>query len=156
MSIEIHLCEQYAAPPAEVWTAIADVTRHVDWMADAERITIRSEQTTGVGTEFECLTKVGPLHTVDVMRVTEWEPAATMGIEHTGTVSGTGRFTLAADGPGTRFCWDERLTFPWWLGGPVGERIGRPVLKRIWRANLRTLGTVVDGALTTDAREDPT
>lgn len=146
MSIEIHLCEHFASPPGEVWTAIADVTTHVEWMADAERITICSADTSGVGLEFECRTKIGPLRTTDVMRVTEWDPGVVMGIEHTGTVSGRGRFTLGADGTGTRFCWDETLSFPWWLGGPIGERVGRPILRRIWRANLRRLGAMVDTA----------
>ena len=44
--------------------------------------------------------------------------------------------TLAAvpDGPGapsTQFTWEEVLTFPWWLGGPVGEVAGNWV-----RANI--------------------
>ena len=39
-----------------------------------------------------------------------------------GLVTGTGRFTLEPldDGRRTRFTWEEELTFPWWLGGPLG------------------------------------
>ena len=42
---------------------------HPDWMLDADTITFRSEQHAGVGAEFDCLTRVGPLHTRDVMRI---------------------------------------------------------------------------------------
>jgi hypothetical protein len=87
------------------------------------------------------------LRTVDVMRVTEWRPRAAMGIEHTGVVHGRGRFTLrrrARDR--TRFCWEERLTFPWWMGGVVGEQLARPVLRAVWRRNLRALKQQVEAA----------
>ena len=63
-----------------------------------------------------------------------------MGIRHVGVVTGTGRFTLGrARGRGTRFTWTEDLRFPWWLGGPVAGLVGRPVLRRVWRRNLRNL-----------------
>ena len=79
------------------------------------------------------------------MRVTEWEPQRVMGIEHRGVVTGSGRFTLRAAPAGiTEFCWDEELRFPAWLGGAIGERAGRPVLMRIWRANLRRLRALAE------------
>jgi hypothetical protein len=79
------------------------------------------------------------------MTVTEWEPGTAMGVEHTGVVTGTGRFTLRANGRGgTTFSWDEELRFPWWLGGPVGELVGGRVLATIWRRNLRGLKALVE------------
>ena len=114
-----------------------DIETHTEWMADAVAITFRTEQHTGVGTEFDCLTRVGPFTTTDVMTVTEWDPGVVMGIEHRGVVTGRGRFTLhALPGELTELCWDEELRFPWWMGGPVGERTSRPVFTRLWRANL--------------------
>ena len=62
------------APPKAVWARIEDVAPHVDWMADAAAIRFTSEQTAGVGTTFDCDTKVGPLKLTDRMAVTEWEP----------------------------------------------------------------------------------
>lgn len=146
MTLHLNLCTDIGATPEEVWRAVEHVETHTAWMADAESITFVTEQHQGVGTAFDCLTKLGPLRTTDRMTVTEWEPAAVMGIEHRGAVTGTGRFTLQAGGAGTRFCWTEDLTFPWWMGGPLGEVAGRPVLSWVWKRNLERLRTyVTDG-----------
>jgi len=139
VSVDIELCTEIPAPPDDVWALVEPIQTHTRWMADAERITFVGTQMQGVGTEFECLTVIGPLRTTDRMRVTEWEPGVAMGIEHRGAVAGRGRFTLAATADGTRFCWREVLTFPWWMGGPVGERAAKPVFERVWRANLTRL-----------------
>jgi hypothetical protein len=121
-----------------VWEDVRDIASHVEWMADAESITFTSEQRDGVGTTFDCVTKVGPIRLVDRMEITEWEPRRTMGVRHVGLVTGDGRFLLeridGADGR-TRFTWDERLSVPWWLGGPLAT----PVLRLIWKRNLRRL-----------------
>ena len=79
MSVRIRVCTTIKAAPADVWDLVAQIDRHVDWMRDAERITFRTARREGVGTEFECLTRVGPLHTTDVLRVTEWRPRAALG-----------------------------------------------------------------------------
>lgn len=136
VSIEIDLT------PAELWAILEPVERHVDWMADAESITFTSEQTRGVGTEFICVTKIGPIKLDDRMAITEWEPGRRMGVRHEGLVSGSGAFELEPIdfGRRTRFIWAESLKFPWFLGGPIGEFVGVPiVLGAIWRRNLRRL-----------------
>ena len=130
VSVEIRLCDDdRRRRPTTVWAAIEDIETHTEWMADAVAITFRTEQRAGVGTEFECLTRIGPFTTTDVMTVTEWRPGVAMGIEHRGVVTGRGRFTLHAlprrrspSSAGT-----SELRFPWWMGGPVGERASRPV-----------------------------
>lgn len=128
------------ATPAAVWRSLEDVGSHVEWMADAEAIRFRGDRRSGRGTVFECDTRVGPLKLTDVMEITEWSPRRAMGVRHTGVVTGTGRFTLRrARGGRTRFTWQERLRFPWWLGGPVGGVIGAEVLRLIWKGNLRRL-----------------
>ncbi len=145
--MHIHLCITIGAPVETVWHTVESVEDHTEWMADAESITFITDQRVGVGTEFDCLTRVGPLSTVDRMRITEWEPNAAMGIEHRGMVTGSGRFTLHPAGYGlTTFCWDEELHFPVWMGGKLGERAGRPVLMRIWRANLTRLRDLAEHA----------
>jgi hypothetical protein len=140
MTVRIHLCASFGVPPERVWADIRNLETHGDWMADANELKFLGDQREGVGTEMENVTRVGPISTKDVLRVVEWDDGAMMAIEHVGAVTGTGRFTLVPEtDDGTRFCWDEVLTFPWWLGGPIGERAARPVLRRIWQRNLRRL-----------------
>ena len=134
------------APPAEVWAAIEDVATHVDWMEDAVAIRFTSARTSGVGTEFECDTKIGPIRLVDVMTITEWKPGKAMGVRHTGIVTGEGGFRLKrARGGRTRFTWDERFVFPWYFAGPLGGFLGgKPILTLVWRQNLRNLKAKVE------------
>lgn len=134
------------APVRTVWDVVEPVERHVDWMADAVAIRFISSQTRGVGTEFFCDTKVGPIKLVDKMAITAWEPGRVMGVRHTGVVTGTGEFTLEpTQSGGTLFTWTEKLVFPWWLGGPLGALIGgQVVMKAIWRRNLRVLKKLVE------------
>ena len=63
MSVAIHICITIAAPPEEVWRAVERIETHTEWMLDAESITFRSEQHSGFGAAFECVTRVGPFHT---------------------------------------------------------------------------------------------
>jgi uncharacterized protein YndB with AHSA1/START domain len=134
------------APPARVWDAIEDIARHVEWMEDAVAIRFHGPQRSGVGTRFECDTKVGPVRLTDQMEITEWRPRRAMGVRHVGLVTGTGRFTLRrARGGRTRFTWDERLQFPIWLGGAAGAVVGAPIMRIIWRHSLRNLKATVEG-----------
>ena len=143
--MHLHLCTTIGAPVEAVWRTVEDIETHTEWMADAERITFHGEQRAGVGTEFDCLTRVGPVATVDHMRVTEWEPGSVLGIEHRGLVSGRGRFRLRTVGAAlTEFCWTEDLRFPARLGGPLGARAARPVLQRLWRKNLERLRALAE------------
>lgn len=116
-----------------VWDALADIASHVEWMADAVAIRFTSPRTEGVGTTFDCDTKVGPLKLRDRMEVTEWEPERAMAVRHVGLVTGEGRFSLRPDGAGTALVWEESLDFPWWIPGAPAAA----VLRLIWRGNLK-------------------
>ncbi len=139
MTVIIRCCEQLAETPDQVWADVERLETHPDWMVDALDIEFLTASHRGVGTEFACVTKLGPLRTRDVLVVTEWEPPSRMTIEHRGSVHGVGRFVLRAAADGTEFCWEETLRFPWWMGGPVGERAARPFFARLWRGNLGRL-----------------
>jgi hypothetical protein len=139
MTVTTRCCETIAAPAPAVWAAIERIETHVEWMADAVRIVPIGAAREGVGAAFSCETRVGPLRTHDRLVVTEWVPGRLLAVAHTGAVRGEGRFTLRAVIDGTEFCWDETLRFPWWMGGSIGERLARPVLRRGWRADLGRL-----------------
>ena len=137
------------ATTERVWEVVEPVERHVDWMADAVAIRFTGEQTRGIGTAFECDTKVGPITLVDKMEITDWVPRERMGVRHNGVVTGTGHFSLEPIDLDrrTRFTWTEELVFPWWLGGPIGALVGgRVVMGAIWRRNLRALAKIVESA----------
>ena len=128
------------APPDTVWAYLADIDSHVQWMHDAVRIRFLTTRTSGVGTRFECDTKVGPFQTTDVMEITEWKPGRAMGVRHDGIVTGSGRITLRKARRGrTRVTWTERLHFPLRRGGPIAAYASKPLLKRVWKKSMRNL-----------------
>lgn len=142
----IRVSETIAASPAQVWAQIHHIGTHVEWMEDAVGIRFTSTTHAGVGTTFDCDTKVGPFRLTDSMEVTEWDPPRAMGIRHVGIVTGSGRFLLEPEeaGAATRFTWDEELRFPLWMGGTAGGRAAAPLLRRVWRRNLANLKALVE------------
>ena len=128
------------ASPADVWKDISQLGSHQEWMSDAESIAFVGDTTSGIGTIMEVVTKVGPFRTTDVMEFIAWDPPKTMAVLHRGSFEGTGTFSLDAEGDGaTRLWWREELRFPWYFAGPIGARIATPILRRIWRGNLKRL-----------------
>jgi len=142
----IRVSTEIDASPSEVWEIVRHVEHHVDWMHDAVAIRFTSPTTSGAGTTFDCDTRIGPFRLTDRMEITRWAPEEAMGVRHVGVVTGTGQFTLEElPGGRTRFGWEERLRFPWWMGGRVGAVVGGEVLKLVWGRNLRTLKGIVEG-----------
>jgi hypothetical protein len=132
-------------PPSQVWKVVEDVGGHVNWMHDAVAIRFTSAKRRGVGTTFDCDTKLGPFSLTDRMQITEWRPRRAMGVKHVGVVTGSGRFTLRRlPGGRTRFTWREKLRFPWWMGGPFGAAVGGEALRLVWKRNLSELKTLVE------------
>ncbi|MGH8911809.1 MAG: SRPBCC family protein [Acidimicrobiia bacterium] len=127
------------APAAAVWVELSDLASHVEWMTDAETIDFETVTTSGEGVRMRVHTRIGPLRTVDVIEVTEWDPVRRIGVSHRGLISGYGSFDLAALAGGTRITWSEDLIFPMWLGGRVTAWFARPILAAVWRRNLAAL-----------------
>lgn len=133
------------APLERVWREAADLKSHADWMRDTHSIDFQGDQRTGVGTTMNVLTKIGPLTTTDVIEITSWIDGAEIGVSHRGVVTGTGRFVLEELSPMlTRFTWEENLDLPWYFGGKLGSPISGPVLKAVWRGNLKRLKARVE------------
>ncbi len=139
--ITISVSTVVPAKQSVVWEDLRHIKSHVEWMSDAESISFTTDTTEGVGTRFDCVTRLGPLRLDDKVEVTEWQEAAVMGIRHEGLVTGVGRFRLQSvtadnDEQHTHFEWSETLRFPWWMGGVAGEFVARPVLSAVWKRNL--------------------
>jgi Polyketide cyclase / dehydrase and lipid transport len=140
----IRVQETILESPEAVWAAIEDISSQVRWMEDAVAIRFTSEVHSGVGAAFDCDTRLGPFRLTDRMVVTEWDPPRALGIRHAGVVRGEGRFILTPAGDGTTFAWVEDLTFPVWMGGALGGAAAAPLLRRVWRRNLRNLKVLVE------------
>ena len=144
---EVTVVVEIDRTPTQVWSYLRDISSHVDWMADATEIRFTSEQTEGVGTSFECDTKIGPIKLTDVMTITSWVDEAEMGVRHEGVVTGVGEFHLSeTSSGGSRFSWREDLSFPLWLGGPIGEVVAKPILTAVWKRNLKKLKASLEKA----------
>lgn len=130
-------------PIKSVWSEVARLERHADWMVDVEHMEFVGERRSGVGTEMRVRTRVGPIVTEDDITVDEWVEPRLIAVSHGGRISGTGSFILEEIESGTRFTWNEELRFPWYLGGVLAGLGARPVLRRIWRRNLERFAAVL-------------
>jgi uncharacterized protein YndB with AHSA1/START domain len=143
---EITVGTMIDASVTKVWNAVKDIEDHVNWMDDAVAINFIGSKRKGIGTLFDCETRIGPFKLLDRMEITEWVESKTMGVSHTGLVSGVGKFTLCEQSNGqTKFQWEESLSFPFWMGGPLRNVVGRKILKMVWVQNLENLKDRVEG-----------
>ena len=140
MSKTIKVSTTINAPIKTVWNEVSRLENHTNWMNDAEKIDFLSENNSGMGTEMKVLTKIGPIKLYDYMTVTNWVVEKSIAVDHIGIVTGKGEFKLEEiDENNTKFNWEETLKFPIYLGGVIGEFFGAPILKLIWRKNLKNL-----------------
>ena len=136
--IEIRTTIVVEAPLETVWADLADIGSHIEWMVDAVAIRFTSPGDPGVGSTFDVATRLGPIRLNDPLQITEWQPGRALGVRHRGAVSGAGRFTVEpVSERRTRVTRDEHLSFPWWMGGAAGEIVATPILRTLFRANLR-------------------
>lgn len=138
---QIRALRHIDAKSSVVWTELADLGSHAEWMKDATGIEFVSEQTRGVGTVMEVATKVGPLRTLDRIEVTKWVEGQSIEVVHRGLVRGEGALSVETSGTGSLVSWVERLSFPWWLGGAITAWLAKPILAAIWRGNLGRLAS---------------
>ena len=127
-----------------MWADLSRLESHIEWMADAKHVEFVTESHQGVGTRIRVATRIGPFRTSDLITVTAWDPSREMAVTHDGLFNGNGRFVLEPVAGGTRFLWQETIRFPWYLGGPLGALVARPVLAAVWRRNLRRLAARFD------------
>jgi len=149
--IAIVVAATVPGPPDVVWRLITDWERQGEWMLEARDFVITSAHREGTGVEAEATVRIGGISTRDRIRVTGWNPPRRLSLEHVGWVSGSGDLLLIPAGAReTRVVWREALCAPrlgplGWLGpvGWLGLLLFRPLMRRIFRRDLRVLAEVV-------------
>jgi len=145
--VVIELLDTMPGPPEIVWALLTDWERQGDWMLEASDVVVVGRQREGVGVEARAKVRIAGITTRDRIRVTMWEPPRILVIEHLGWVKGTGELQMAPIREGTRLRWRESLIPPARLGpfGVIGLRLFAPILRRIFRRDLRVLRELVRG-----------
>jgi Polyketide cyclase / dehydrase and lipid transport len=133
-----------------VWRLITDWEHQDDWMLEASDFVVTGTQREGVGVEAEATVSIGGIRTRDRVRVSGWDPPRRLEMEHGGWVQGLGVIRLTPVGHGAcRLDWREELQAPsLGLLGTVGLTAFRPLMRRIFRRDLRVLRGLVRAAST--------
>jgi carbon monoxide dehydrogenase subunit G len=145
--VRLEVVQDVAAPRATVWSVLTDWERQSEWMVDANAFHVLTPQREGVGVTIRCPTNLFGVTVQDVMRVTEWEEPARLGVTHLGKIiTGSGAFDLVELGAeSTRVRWWEEVDPPL---GAVGEwgasTFVLPVIQRIFRRSLANLGRIAE------------
>lgn len=130
-----------------VWDRLTDWPSHAAWIPNT--VVTVTTPTTGIGTEFVGITRIGPLRLDDPMTVSEFQipkaGRASCTIIKTGSVlGGTAGFVLTAlDDSTTRLDWFEDIhlkprAFFWWTA-PFVLSIGTIAFRSALTAFARTL-----------------
>ena len=128
------------APLDDVWNEVSKIENHSNWMKDAVNIDFQTENKSGVGTKIKVLTKIGPIKLNDFMTFTKWEEKKSIGVDHIGIVTGKGEMEFnKIDDITSKFIWTETLKFPFYLFGPIGEIVGKPILDENYNPYLQQI-----------------
>jgi carbon monoxide dehydrogenase subunit G len=141
----IEVSDTMPGPADVVWSLITDWEHQDDWMLEASDFEVIGEQREGVGVEARATVRIAGIKTRDTIRVSMWEPPRILVIDHLGWVKGAGEIQLQPVSEGTRMRWRETLYAPRVLGpvGRLGLRLGAPLMRRIFRRDLRVLRSLV-------------
>lgn len=131
---------EIAAPIGTVFSYVDDFTTTKDWMYGLSKIEPLSEQTHGVGAEYDGVMKVGvPLKSR--IRCTRWEQDRVVELTSVKGIQNTQRWTFTElDGNRTRV--EARIEFSL-PGGPAGKAIEKAVRPLIGLAVQHSSETLV-------------
>jgi len=132
------------APIARTWAELSDIESQPRWMHDMKRVTVETPGPIGVGTKGRALVRILGVATNDPVTITEFEPPRRFGLRHEGRFAGTGLLTLepSADGASTTIVWEETIVPP--LLPRLGNLALRPILRRVFEADLERLRAIVE------------
>ena len=135
---------EIAAPMGLVWRAVSDIPSQPRWMHEMKAVRLEGDGPVGVGTRGEADVRIFGIGVTDPVEIAVWEPPVRFGIRHAGRFTGEGLIQLrpGADGSTTVVTWDERLVPP--LFPQLGAVVQRPILARIFQADLDRLKELVE------------
>lgn len=142
--VVVRLSRVLPGPPDVVWRLITNWENQGDWMLEASDFVVTSPHREGVFVEAKATVKIGLISVRDRIRVSAWEPNKHLGISHLGWVKGTASLRLTEiEKQSTWIDWTETLNAPMGWIGYVGLVIFSPLMRRIFRRDLRILESLV-------------
>jgi uncharacterized protein YndB with AHSA1/START domain len=133
--------------PERVWRVLLRWEDQPRWIRDAVWVRVLTSHREGAGVRIEVRNRVFhvPLFN-ERLEVVEWDPPRRLVMAHRSFVRGTGVWTLAPEGNGTRFTWSEDLSLPIPLLGELALLAYRPFMRRLMRAAVADLAGLVAAA----------
>jgi hypothetical protein len=133
-----------ARRPEAIWPFLVDWEGLDRWMREARDFRVLGAQREGVGVEAETTVRIAGITTRDRIRVSRWEPPWILELQHFGWVQGTGYMELARAEKGAELFWREELIPPWGILGWIGMRAVSPLMRWVFRRDLRLLRELVE------------
>jgi uncharacterized membrane protein len=140
---EIRCRETIAAPLGRTWDLAADIARQPEWMHEMKRVEMLTPPPIGVGSRGRATVRIFGISTTDEVVITAFDPPVRFGIRHEGRFEGEGLLRFVAhDAATTVVDWMEYLRPP--LLPHLGAFLQRPILRRIFAADLRRLRLLLE------------
>jgi hypothetical protein len=132
------------APIGRVWDELVDIERQPRWITDMKSVRVLTPGPIRVGTRADASVRILGIRVPDPAEVVVFEPPRRFGIRHVGPFRGGSIIELApgADGRTTLVTWDETLIAP--VLSDLAAAIGRPILGRVFQADLHRLRDLIE------------
>lgn len=132
------------APLQRVWEFASDVRRQPEWMHEMKRVEMLTPGPVRVGSRGRATVRIFGISTTDDVVITQLDPPHAFGIRHEGKFTGEGLLEFSAEGDQqTLIRWMEYLRPP--LFPILGGLIQRPILRRIFQSDLKSLKRILEG-----------
>jgi hypothetical protein len=130
--------------PHEAWEILTRWERQADWLADADRIVVRTAARVGVGVRLDVHTRLFQIPAfVEPMEVVVWDPPHRLEIVHGALVRGRGVWALEPVEAGTRFTWTEEIRMDVPVVGEIAAQLYAPVMRRLMARSQRAIQRLI-------------
>ena len=118
--------------------------RQADWILDADRIDVVSEQRDGVGVRLDVHSRLFQVPAfTETMEVVGWDPPRRLELIHGPPVRGRGTWMLELVETGTRFTWTEEAALDTPIIGAMAALAYAPVARRLMGRSQRALKAII-------------